>query len=188
MSESMLVYIFRHGDRNQQSLMDFSVEDTRGPPGSLHAVDAEPDLSAMGRNQADYLRTWVERGTLPKPSRLWVSPKRRAQNTFLPLSQAQQIPLEIIKELDERSSRENMKDFRERVIRCLQKAAHTALQKEVLFLCSHYDWLEDAITWIPSSEDLAMDGNPLWAPGAYVGFEIQNDEWILKQKGQLQTW
>lgn len=163
----MSVYLFRHGDRTSRT------------------PDGEPELSPTGLRQADHLRDWVERGTLPRPSQLWASPRRRAQQTFLPLAQKFGLPLESIADLDERTPRESAPRFRERVNLLLDRARE---RDGVLFICSHFDWLEEAITLIPADDDLVANAGPLWAPGSFVGFELQDDLWVVRQKGQLQTW
>lgn len=167
----MQLYLFRHGDRNAR--------------GSSLLHSDEPDLSSTGRLQADHLRSWVERQTLPTPHLLWVSPRIRAQNTFKPLSDSLKIALTLQADLDERSHRENAALFRERIARALERAS---LQDGVVFLCSHFDWLEEALTLIPADEELIPNGLPLWSPGSFVGFDVQNEIWKVRQKGQLQTW
>lgn len=172
-----MIFLFRHGDRT-----------SRGSSGLQ-----EPDLSPTGQNQADQLRLWVERGTLPRPGALWVSPRIRAQKTFAPLAQNLGLELQIQTDLDERQSSESALVFRDRMIRGLEAAASLSgrlrsRNEGALFCCSHYDWLEEALTWIPADEDLPMQGQPLWSPGSFVGFEIENEIWKVQQKGQLQAW
>lgn len=172
-----MLFLFRHGDRT-----------SRGS--SPHA---EPDLSPRGLNQADQLRLWVERGTLPRPSVLWGSPRIRARKTFAPLAEYLNLPYEEQVSLDERNSAENAMAFRDRVIHGLQHAADLAQQlqskgKGPLFCCSHYDWLEEAVTWIPADEDLLQPQQNIWTPGSFIGFEIENNLWQVQQKGQLQSW
>lgn len=167
MGTTMSVYLFRHGDRTSRT------------------PDAEPELSGTGLLQADHLRAWVARGTLPAPTRLWVSPRHRAQQTFTPLAESLGISLEVLPELDERTPRESAVRFRERVNHLLDRARAV---NGMLFLCSHFDWLEEAITLIPADEDLAANAGPLWAPGSFVGFDTEDDLWHVRQKGQLQTW
>lgn len=163
----MSVYLFRHGDRTSRT------------------PDAEPELSATGLLQADHLRAWVARGTLPAPRALWTSPRHRARQTFTPLAASLGLTLESQADLDERTPRESAVRFRERVNQMLDRARAA---EGVLYICSHFDWLEEAITLIPADEDLVANAGPLWAPGAFVGFEIEDDLWRVRQKGQLQTW
>lgn len=163
----MSIYLFRHGDRTSRS------------------PDSEPELSATGLRQADFLADWVERGTLPTPSSLWVSPRHRAQQTFTPLSRRLAVPIETLQDLDEQTGREGAQRFRERVNAVLERAE---AQSGILFLCSHFDWLEEAVSLISADEDLIANPGPLWAPGSFVGFDIENELWRVRQKGQLQTW
>lgn len=163
----MIIYLFRHGERTSR------------------LSGSEPDLSTVGRIQADHLRSWVQSQTLPQPDQLWASPRIRTQNTLQPLSDVLQVPIQNIVALDERSGAESNLRFRERVERLLEQARQ---QSGVLFLCSHFDWLEEAITLIPADQDLVADPGPLWAPGAFVGFNVTDDIWKVRQKGQLQTW
>ncbi len=163
----MSLYLFRHGDRTSRT------------------PHSEPELSATGLLQADHLRAWVARRTLPTPTQLWASPRHRAQQTFRPLAEALGIVLQAVPELDERTPRESAVRFRERVDKTLNRAKAI---DGMLFICSHFDWLEEAITLIPADEDLQVAGGPLWSPGAFLGFDFSDDLWNVRQKGQLQTW
>lgn len=169
----MTIYFFRHGDRESRRLVASSVE------------GSEPDLTPSGHRQAECLHAWVQQGQLPRPSQLMASPRRRAQNTLKQLSEGLSLPVKPLPELDERTDAESARDFRDRVSEFLRQVQQ---QSGVLFVCSHYDWLEELLTLAPADEDLVVDGSPLWAPGAFLGFEITEEIWHVKQKGILQSW
>lgn len=146
----------------------------------------EPELSNVGQAQARALKAWVDNITLPRPTELWVSPRVRAQQTFAPLAESLNLKMHVMRELDERPRSETPTQFHHRVGDTLTRASQ---RPGTVFLCSHMDWLDESLSLIVSDEALTMDGNPLWAPGAFLGLEsFQNDVWKVLRKGQLQSW
>lgn len=150
----MIIYVFRHA----QKATDFS---------------SNPDLTEAGHRQAQELLKKVTSKQLPIPDALWTSPKIRAQNTFIPLSH--HLSLDLVKHegLYEQSPDEDLSQFRQRVRKVLESAANSG--KEVLFICSHYDWVVEAMNIIPADKDLSGDDFHHWSPCQHVGFRVLDD-------------
>lgn len=147
---------------------------SRGGPGR------DPDLSAQGQQEAKSLgRSVGQPGRLPKPTLLWSSPKKRAQKTFFDIEVATGLRLQIVHDLDEAHDSESVSAFAERVHLCLEK--FELLQpNDVLFVCSHSDWLEIAMRILPSDmeEELQTRG---YACAEYRNFTYQEGLWIYQK-------
>ncbi|WP_413575183.1 phosphoglycerate mutase family protein [Bdellovibrio sp. HCB290] len=150
----MKIYIFRHA----QKAMDFS---------------GDPDLTPEGHNQASTLLDLVLKNEMPIPTHLWVSPRKRTHSTFRPLSEHFKLPLENQEDLLEQHGDESLQVFRKRISTLLEKAAES--KNEVIYLCSHYDWVIEAMSVIPSETDLSEDRFSHWSPCQGVGFEVAKD-------------
>lgn len=158
----MEIFIFRHADK------DFSSE-------------GDPGLSLKGHNQAQKILKAVEEKKLPKPNALWVSPKRRAQETFEPLAESLQTPLKIYPQLDQRLYEESPKDFINR-IRGFIKNTISKDKNSILFLCTHSDWIESIEIAGPLNQNL--DFHTLLMPSAhYLQFtKNEDDTWDFLNK------
>lgn len=150
----MKIYLFRHG----QKAMDFS---------------GDPDLTAEGHAQASKLLDKVLKNELPTPTELWVSPKKRTHSTFRPLAQHLGLPLQTQDALLEQKTDENLNEFRERIRKLFESSMER--KNEVVFLCSHYDFLVESMNIIPSDKDLSDSEFTHWTPCQYIGFEINAD-------------
>ena len=145
----MKLYLFRHAEK-----------------ASLFHDD--PVLNENGMQQAIALLEKVQKQELPKPTQLWVSPRVRAHQSFQKLSEGIQVPLQIFQDLDEKMSGENRHEFRDRVDRFLTKAGE---QDGVLFICSHYDWLEESLQLIASDTDLMHEIHSHWGSLQYMALD-----------------
>lgn len=150
----MILYIFRHA----QKAMDFN---------------ADPDLTLEGHGQAAQILKRVTQGELPTPTRIWSSPKKRAQSTLRPLSHHLNLSLETHESLFEQSSSETISDFRQRIQKVLKSLAELK-ENEVVFLCSHYDWVSEAMTLVSTTDDLSGADFSHWTPAQHVGFQVTN--------------
>nr|WP_295900308.1 phosphoglycerate mutase family protein [uncultured Bdellovibrio sp.] len=150
----MKIYLFRHA----QKAMDFS---------------GDPDLTAEGHAQASKVLDKVLKNELPRPTELWVSPKKRTHSTFRPLSQHFNLPLQINTSLLEQQSNEKLTDFRSRIEKLFESAAEH--KDAVIFLCSHYDLVVEAMTVVPSDKDLSDSEFSHWSPCQYIGFDVNKD-------------
>ncbi|KHD89331.1 MAG: phosphoglycerate mutase [Bdellovibrio sp. ArHS] len=150
----MKIYLFRHA----QKAMDFS---------------GDPDLTAEGHAQASKLLDKVLKKELPTPTELWVSPKKRTHSTFRPLAQHFNLPLQNTNELLEQQAEENLSEFRSRIEKLFERAAEN--KKAVVFLCSHYDLVVEALNVVPSDKDFSDSEYAHWSPCQYAGFEVLNN-------------
>lgn len=160
----MEVLIFRHAERDNSG-------------------DSNPDLSPRGLKQAQGLSELALRQDLPRPQRLICSPKKRAQSTFTALSQSAQIPLAIQDALDERLPNESMPEFKNRIQTFLNGLALKS--SSVIYICSHMDWLEEALCLIPSDTDLLSPQFQVWPPGKYLHFHVEDKIWHFLNSGEL---
>ena len=147
----MKIYIFRHA----QKALDFS---------------GDPDLTAEGHAQASKLLDRVLKSELPTPTQLWVSPRKRTRSTFRPLSQYLKLTLIDQEALLEQHGGETLSEFRGRIQNLLEKA--TELKNETIFMCSHYDWVIEAMAVIPADTDLTKDEFSHWSPCQYAAFHV----------------
>lgn len=170
----MNVVLFRHATRS-------------------HSFDADNPLNAVGRAQAtDLLNLIAPLGPLPPPSHIFVSPKRRAQETMRPLSEILRIHPHVDPRLDERQNNESSPMFQTRVRSlCAEIETLSAAPAEqpfgrpaCVFLCSHMDWLELAMTTITSDLSDPESAQP-WSTAEFRIFRIQDGLWQFKGRGTV---
>ncbi len=152
----MKIYIFRHAQK------EFSFSN-------------DPELSAEGHSQASQLLTQILNKNLPTPTELWASPKKRAHSTLSPLAKHLCLSIKTSKALNEHQSRESTQDFHSRieeVLHSVSTPAKTDSPDQIIFMCSHYDWLLEAMNLIESNTDLSQSKFTHWEPCQYVGFEV----------------
>ncbi len=147
---------------------------------------ADPELSAEGIKQAESLVQIVQQNKLPHPQKLISSPKRRAQQTFIHLHEALQIPLVVESALDECGPKETRQDFKQRINHFLFKDLPRK-SSSCLFLCTHLDWIE--VFAELSDLDINVTSELLLLPPAafyHLSFNSEGpQEWSLIQKGQI---
>lgn len=156
----MIILFFRHGDR---------------------MAGNDPTLSAIGYKQAANLPQFLEQNQISLPDVLWVSPRKRAQESFEILAREKNLPCEIRPELDERTGKESAVTFRQRVQGVINRLPHT--QKNI-FICSHMDWLEEAMTCIPDQGKISLE-TFVWPVGGFIEFEIVDNLWTSTRQGQV---
>ena len=159
----MKLGLFRHGEKESEWRHD-------------------PLLNLYGQQQAKALKQSVEQGVLPTPTRLIASPKIRAVLTFSPLARSLNLPLEKSENLDERTNSEDASQFKKRITKIIE--SFPAGADEIIFLCSHLDWIEEFSNLVPCDTDLHQVPEFSWSPGAYLLFDIEVI-WHLTQKGRL---
>jgi broad specificity phosphatase PhoE len=143
----MKIYLFRHAEK-------------------ASPFHPNPGLSDQGQEQASRLWERVQNAELPRPHALWVSPKKRARQSFQVLAENLNLPLNVDEALDEKQNGESHAEFHDRVALVFDKAAG---EDGVIFLCTHMDWLEEAAAVIPGAEDFSRVFPPHWSPLEYVG-------------------
>jgi phosphohistidine phosphatase SixA len=176
-----------------------------------HATRASYDLgdsplNQIGQIQAEDLANRISpQGSLPSPTLLLSSPKRRAQETLALVSARTGVKVRIEPRLDERHRNETLAEFSERIRKLLEdveptglaelgspngatkrKLAHEAASAErepCVWVCSHLDWLESALALLASdlSENEIFES---WATAEFRVFKYQDGLWTLKEKGR----
>lgn len=149
----MKIYLFRHAEKASH-------------------FHPNPPLSAAGLQQAQILAEKVQSSELSRPTQLWVSPKLRAQQSFQALAEQVNLPLQIKPLLDEHFPEERSPAFRQRIQGFLD-----SLEQEdgVVYLCTHSDWIEEALALIPCDEDLTNEKYHHWSPLQYIALQRKND-------------
>lgn len=142
----------------------------------------DPELSLKGFEQSGNLIDLIKNKSLPLPTFLFVSPKRRTSQTFYPISKHHSLTPQISDFLDQRRNDETSLQFRQRVQTFLNEL-ELRNSEEVIFACTHYDWLEEAMALIHCDRDLNTFEFSHWAPTQYVIFEIENNIWKFIGKG-----
>lgn len=153
------IVLFRHAERNK-------------------FIEDEPQLSPYGLKQAHYLSEHREQLKLPKPTSLWVSPRLRAQQTMTPLSRLCETALIVKSELDERKSYETMPDFRLRITRFVKSLP---LQNGVIYMCSHLDWIEEAMSIFDCDSDLLNQPGGHWATSQFLELNYDSTSEIWRK-------
>lgn len=164
----MILILFRHGHK----AMD--------PP-------ENPSLSARGFEQAEQLLEMVKKNILPPPTVCLFTDKIRTEQTFKQLIDFYKPKTEIKADLYLRSHLETSAQFRARVQKLVNyytfQAAQPENKNQVIYLCTHYDWIEEAMSVINSDKNLNSFEFASWSPAQFIEFEINDNQWIFKSKG-----
>lgn len=126
----MLVVLLRHAEK-------------------LNSYGNDPELSPRGYQDAQKLLLQVGQ-LIPRPNALWSSPKQRAQQTLEPIAQKLSLEIKTMPELNERQASETTTQFSARVQQIFQVLSSQAFGTTTVWLCTHADWLAEAVTSIPS--------------------------------------
>ena len=118
-------------------------------------------------------------GTLPRPNYLFCSPKLRTQQTFEKASNTFAIDLLTANELDEKTPHESLTAFRKRIQSFCNRVESMS---GIVFLCTHYDWLEEFCGLVPVQQDLSSTN---WTAGHYLEFEISDRQWLVMGQGDI---
>ena len=142
----------------------------------------DPELSLKGFEQSAQLVELIKNKSLPVPTFLFISPKRRTSQTLYPISKNYNLTPQLSDLLDQRRNDESSLHFRQRVQSFLNDL-ETRNSQEVVFACTHYDWLEEAMTLIHCDRDLNTFEFAHWAPTQFVVFQVENGIWKFVGKG-----
>jgi phosphohistidine phosphatase SixA len=136
----------------------------------------DPHLTPKGFQQAENLLNEVRHQRLPTPTQLWASTKIRTTQTLQPTAQHFHLRTETTNLLNLRQSNESPSQFRERIEFFYKKmtlaTAENLTASSRHFVCTHYDWIEEAMTLINCDNDLNTFEFSHWAPAQYIVFEI----------------
>lgn len=163
----MKVYLFRHGQKNSLPFED-------------------PDLTAFGHQQASKLAELIRSGDLLKGTQFLASPRIRAQSTLRPASVLCHTNLQVVSDLDQRTSYESAEAFRARIGQTLNSLEKKFETHDVVYLCSHHDWIEESLSLIPADTDLLDSRYWSWRPAQYMQFEIIDGLWHLKNFNKVE--
>lgn len=149
---------------------------------------SNPPLSTRGWLQAEKLLEKINRGEMLRPTKLWASPKGRAQQTLQKVSAFLNSEIQVIADLDERQNSENFSHFQARIRRLFHSVEKQGQENQnaVLYCCSHLDWIEEALPLIPTPTDFPAD-EMLWSPAQYLAFEIHDELWTVVQSGRIEV-
>lgn len=166
----MILILFRHGHKGLSPMND-------------------PDLTLKGFEQAEILVDLIEKTTLPQPTHCWFSPRIRTQQTLAKAIDKYKTVSICKKELDLKSPRESLVDFRHRIQNFCSEIVARRAQNEVHFICTHYDWIEEVLTLIDTNKDLNSFEFLNWSPGQYLAFKLLSSDkhtlWKVSNKGIL---
>ena len=163
----MKVYLFRHGQKDS-----FPYED--------------PDLTSFGHQQAGKLAELIRSGSLLKGTQFLASPRKRAQSTLGPAAGLCKAPVQILSDLDQRATYESSEVFRARIQQILHSLENKFSANDVIYLCSHHDWIEESLSVIPADTDLTDPRYWSWRPAQYMHFEVINGLWVLKHFNKVE--
>jgi broad specificity phosphatase PhoE len=141
--------IFRHGEKQNSGF--------------------DPELTAQGHRQAGRILSRIQEGKLPKPNALYVSTKKRTAQTFDPLSQHFKLKAQIRAELTERVTGESKEKFRFRIQEFLVRLLLQHPDQDVIYLCTHFDWIEEFMSIIEGDQDLSRLST--FSSGQFIFFD-----------------
>jgi len=143
-------------------------------PHPLH----ESGLNRVGQQQAADLAAWFSQPANElKPTLLLSSPRKRAQETLKPSAAKLLLEVETRVELDERQDQETGTQFTKRVQTAIENIRLFAQANDVVVICTHFDWLETAMSLMPDSDHDAeiLSG---FATCEKRVFEWRDGEWV----------
>lgn len=147
----MKLILLRHGDRS---------------PGF-----SDVPLSGRGLEQAQNL---AGNKDLITASKIYCSPKRRALQTVEPLVKNTAIPMETTNEVDQMRQIESPSDFTRRISLFLD--ALPRQQKETILVCSHSDWLQQAVLLL-AGDDQMFAPHSFFSCAEFKIFQFENGQW-----------
>lgn len=141
-----------------------------------------PGLSLRGTEQSLSLVDLLRSKKWPRLQNIFVSPKRRTQETVAPLAAELKLDAEILAELDERNHDESMAAFHRRL-----RAMMDTLDEEgdaCVLWCTHLDWIEEFRNLADSEQDLTESPYDHWEPAQYLVLELDDDLWRIVEFGR----
>lgn len=146
-----------------------------------HFPYEDPELSPQGFAQSLALAQLVASAVLPAPTHLLVSPRKRTHQTFFPIAKQLNLPLQTFTELDQRRNEESLADFRLRIQKMLKQCENK--KNQTVFICTHYDWIEESMSLIESDKNLLSFEFSNWSPTEFALFETDDSQWKFIKKG-----
>lgn len=145
----------------------------------------DPTLTEDGFRQGEAISQLVQKKILPAPTQAWASPKVRTSQTLQAACESAKIQLQKTELLDLRQPSESTDEFRKRILNLISMLDQISQdsKNEVYFLCTHYDWIEEAMTLINCDKDLNSFEFSHWSPAQFILFEVQDSLWTFLKKG-----
>ncbi len=146
----------------------------------------DPDLSPEGFMQSQLLPLTVQKQNLPPATALWASEKIRTHQTFKGLSLALGINTITRAELNLRADFENQKMFQKRVQSLIDELSLNSQKystNSCIYMCTHYDWIEESMALIACDKNLLNFEFSSWAPAQFVHFKTSETQWKFITKG-----
>lgn len=163
----MVILLFRHGHK-------------------AFSIDNDPALSPKGFEQALRLPQMIADQKIPLATHCWVSEKKRTFQTLEKAIEQHHIITHKKSDLNYREAEENSAQFRNRIQKFLRELALRAKETEVHYICTHYDWIEEALTLIDCDKDLNSYEYANWSPGQYLVLDLMDqNSYKLLSKGAL---
>ncbi len=163
----MVIFIFRHGHK-------------------AFSIDNDPPLSPKGFEQAMYLNQLIADKKIPLATHCWVSDKKRTFQTLEKVIDQHQLIAHKKSDLNYREAKENTVQFRQRIQKFLRELSTRAKESEIHYICTHYDWIEEAMPLINCDKDLGSYEYASWSPGQYLAFDLVDQNFYkLLNKGVL---
>lgn len=144
---------------------------------------SNPPLSSKGLQQSEKLLQMLQNQQLPMPQKLFSSPKIRATMTLQKIKQVLNLELSVLADLDERSNAEAAQQFAKRV---KNQLAQLSQMKQNTLVCSHLDWIEEALIHIPCDIDLLDEKYSHWGTASHMTFAVSEDLWYLEKWGRIE--
>lgn len=145
-----------------------------------------PHLSPDGFAQAEAIAVAVANRSIPAASEIWISEKIRTHQTMQFVARDLKLSTLEKAELDLRGEQETQAQFQSRVHKVIQQidlsSRYDSLIKTI-YMCTHYDWIEEAMTLIPCDTDLSTFQFAHWGPAQFAQFEIESGLWKFIKKG-----
>lgn len=163
----MVILLFRHGHK-------------------AFSIDNDPALSPKGFEQALRLPQMIEDKKVPRPTHCWVSEKKRTLQTLEKAIEKHHITTYKKSELNYREAEENTAQFRNRIQKFLLELSKRAKETEIHYVCTHYDWIEEAMSLIECDKDLNSYEYANWSPGQYLMLDlVDSNSFRFLGKGSL---
>jgi broad specificity phosphatase PhoE len=163
----MNVYLFRHGQKGSTPLSD-------------------PDLTEYGYQQSRALAEKIREGDFLPGTQFLASPRLRAQSTLRMAALLCQVPLRIEPTLDQRESYESAEDFRTRISELIHSLTKLYSGNDTVYLCTHHDWVEEALSLIPADVDLLDSKYWSWSPAQFAHFKVKDGVWEFLKFDKVQ--
>jgi broad specificity phosphatase PhoE len=149
----------------------------------------DPELSIRGFEQSAKLLEFLKTQQLPVATELFVSPRRRTSQTLYPISKELTLPMTVTDLLDQRKDSETAAQFRFRIARFIKQLAQSQAPEKTVYACTHYDWIEEAMSLINCDRNLVDFEFSHWAPAQHLVLEllsVETELWSFKLKGQIE--